>query len=978
MATSVPLTLVLQLKDDATGALKGIGDKLGALGKVAAGLATGAAAGVGAVAAGVAKLTMDAAEIPDITRRFENLSTSIGETADVMLSEMSKAVQGTVTDVDLMSQASKLMSMGLADSSEQASKLAKIAYELGDPTQEVTANMENLALMLANQSLPRLDSFGISSGKVRTRINELMEATEDMTREEAFMIAVMEEADVAMEKVGERTVDAKVRMDQMKVTFENVKDRIGVAFIPILGSLVEALAPVITDVAEGLIPVAERAAEWLGENLPVAIGKLADFWTNTLRPAMERVSEFMEDPLLPIIERLWEWLEDTVPRALDKLANFWDNTLRPALNRAWSFIQANVIPILSDLADWLSVHIPPALEAVSSIIRDSVVPFLGRLADGIGTVSGKISDFLGRAGDFINRIRDIGGSISNFLGNLLPGSEPPLAQGIRQIIARFGEWGQVMRDVVVQDMRELHTVISDLVVQDMRELWQTLGESDTEGLLHRLGRMTESMDGLANTIGARSQYGLASVIEELSMGMADLATTFEEAQVSGASLDSTIAALALSAGDTLQDKLRELVGWLRNAIDLGGLTIDVDVGNIKERIQWLLTNVKDILGEITEWFAAEAQTDFEAQFTAFTENVAPLVDLFTKAMTPIAALTGVIAKALDDLRKLNPSRVHEAFNFYLKQTLANIKDDCANLGPQYLEPAVAALELALPLAEQVRDKLILLFEAIVHGVEGLEGLEEGVYSSLVHGLRRAIEDAKVELGNFVSWLDGDYRGQLAGISYYSEGYAAGKSYCDGMRDGLGTCGGGPGGGIPKGAALPGSGKPQIPPDIHSPSTTWKYIGEMRGLGMMLGWAEGIEKGLPQFDAALQKFADRLIGHSPITTGPLKGWSNQGYINFPTVPIDPEGLQRIWESSPHAQILRAGGTLETANQPAVSVPITIRLEGPVTVRRRKDIDDLAGAIDERLRHPGNVQMITRAVEKGMAKNQKLQTRYGVRS
>jgi len=806
-------------------------------------------------------------------------------------------------------------------------------------------------------------------------------------------------------------------MDQMKVTFENVKDRIGVAFIPILGSLVEALAPVITDVAEGLIPVAERAAEWLGENLPVAIGKLADFWTNTLRPAMERVSEFVNNPLLPIIERLWEWLEDTLPVAIEKLRGFWDSTLRPALERIHEFIKDPLIPIIETLFGWIGKHLPeaidilkgfwddtlkPILEKLHDYIKDPLIPIVGEIADwfsehipeaigvlkqiwdetlmpawtklkeGVDKVVESVGGFISKLGELAGPIADVGGKILEFFGVILPGSEPPLAQGIRQIIARFGEWGQIMSNVVVQDMRELHTVISDLVVQDMRELWQTLGESDTEGLLHRLGRMTESMDGLANTIGARSQYGLASV------GMADLATTFEEAQVSGASLDSTIAALALSAGDTLQDKLRELVGWLRNAIDLGGLTIDVDVGNIKERIQWLLTNVKDILGEITEWFAAEAQTDFEAQFTAFTENVAPLVDLFTKAMTPIAALTGVIGEALDDLRKLNPSRVHEAFNFYLKQTLANIKDDCANLGPQYLEPAVAALELALPLAEQVRDKLILLFEAIVHGVEGLEGLEEGVYSSLVHGLRRAIEDAKVELGNFVSWLDGDYRGQLAGISYYSEGYAAGKSYCDGMRDGLGTCGGGPGGGIPKGAALPGAGKPQIPPDIHSPSTTWKYIGEMRGLGMMLGWAEGIEKGLPQFDAALQKFADRLIGHSPITTGPLKGWSNQGYINFPTVPIDPEGLQRIWESSPHAQILRAGGTLETANQPAVSVPITIRLEGPVTVRRRKDIDDLAGAIDERLRHPGNVQMITRAVEKGMAKNQKLQTRYGVRS
>ena len=40
-----------------------------------------------------------------------------------------------------------------------------------------TESMENFALMLANQSILRLDSFGISSGKVTARIEELMSAT---------------------------------------------------------------------------------------------------------------------------------------------------------------------------------------------------------------------------------------------------------------------------------------------------------------------------------------------------------------------------------------------------------------------------------------------------------------------------------------------------------------------------------------------------------------------------------------------------------------------------------------------------------------------------------------------------------------------------------------------------------------------------------------------------------------------------------
>lgn len=45
---------------------------------------------------------------------------------------------------------------------------------------------------------------GISSGAVLARINELMEATAGLMREEAFNIAVMEQAAVIMERVGEQ------------------------------------------------------------------------------------------------------------------------------------------------------------------------------------------------------------------------------------------------------------------------------------------------------------------------------------------------------------------------------------------------------------------------------------------------------------------------------------------------------------------------------------------------------------------------------------------------------------------------------------------------------------------------------------------------------------------------------------------------------------------------------------------------------
>ncbi|MDR0608015.1 MAG: hypothetical protein LBG52_06870 [Candidatus Peribacteria bacterium] len=86
-----------------------------------------------------------------------------------------------------------------------------------------TQSMADFAALLANQSLPRLDTFGISSGKVRERIEELMNATAGMTREEAFMTAVMEEGTKSMERLGVQSDTAGEKMQKMNTMLYNAK-----------------------------------------------------------------------------------------------------------------------------------------------------------------------------------------------------------------------------------------------------------------------------------------------------------------------------------------------------------------------------------------------------------------------------------------------------------------------------------------------------------------------------------------------------------------------------------------------------------------------------------------------------------------------------------------------------------------------------------------------------------------------------------
>lgn len=263
--------LVTGLTDDLGGlsgtapGVTGLAGSLGSLSTVAVGLGVAAVAGVAALTAGLFKLGMAAIPVETTRLAFERLSKSIGESADVMLDEMGRAAKGTVSDAELMASANKLISMGLADSAEKAGELTEMAVVLGlamgkGPTQA----MEEFALMLANQSIPRLDTFGISAGRVRTRINELMAADKSLTRETAFLTAVTEEGAKSLERLGDFSGTAATSQGRMRTTMQNLKTTIGEQLVPALKEMFDLLTGILTvikDLVDWIIRLKEALVE---------------------------------------------------------------------------------------------------------------------------------------------------------------------------------------------------------------------------------------------------------------------------------------------------------------------------------------------------------------------------------------------------------------------------------------------------------------------------------------------------------------------------------------------------------------------------------------------------------------------------------------------------------------------------------------------------------------------------------------------
>lgn len=123
------------------------------------------------------------------------------DAAAASLQAMRRATSGVVDDMTLMQGANKLLMMNLAGTGEEAARLTEIAVKLGSAMgNDAATSIADFAALLANQSIPRLDNFGISSDAVRRKLEELKAS--GMDAQEAFSMAVMEEGARSLDKLG--------------------------------------------------------------------------------------------------------------------------------------------------------------------------------------------------------------------------------------------------------------------------------------------------------------------------------------------------------------------------------------------------------------------------------------------------------------------------------------------------------------------------------------------------------------------------------------------------------------------------------------------------------------------------------------------------------------------------------------------------------------------------------------------------------
>lgn len=215
--------------------LSGLGSQMSALGDIseeAGASGAGAMAGIAkfAVPAAVAvggvvlayktlekasELARAGAEVDYLKTKFDNLAASIGTTGKALLTDLKSATRGTVADMDLVAGAVELMSLKLVKSHDEAVRLTSVAGALG-------WNLNQLSLVITNQSTMRLDQLGLSIAAVVPRFNELKDA--GMEAQDAMAMAVVEAGEAKQALEGHLADSMKGVWAQLDATKKNIKD----------------------------------------------------------------------------------------------------------------------------------------------------------------------------------------------------------------------------------------------------------------------------------------------------------------------------------------------------------------------------------------------------------------------------------------------------------------------------------------------------------------------------------------------------------------------------------------------------------------------------------------------------------------------------------------------------------------------------------------------------------------------------------
>ena len=258
-----------------------IGDALRGLGKEA--IIMGAA--VVGVATALYKLGEAGAVVTQTGESFNMLMDDLGAAPNI-LAQMTAAVGGTVTEMDLMSAtmtlvagASSELARSMVDAAPQLLEIAKAANKLNPSLGSTTFLYESLARGIKRSSPLILDNTGLvikvgeANQEYADALGVTVEALSATDKQQALLNAALKAGEVLIDQVGGNTDSATDSFARFKVEVKELWNEIATELSPAVGELVGGLGDLMRAGRESRDMLDDMAATYGANAVHMALMK---------------------------------------------------------------------------------------------------------------------------------------------------------------------------------------------------------------------------------------------------------------------------------------------------------------------------------------------------------------------------------------------------------------------------------------------------------------------------------------------------------------------------------------------------------------------------------------------------------------------------------------------------------------------------------------------------------------------------------
>ena len=250
---------------------------------------------------------------------FKSLTKGIGGASDT-LNKLQKATNGTVSNLDLMTQANNAMLLGIFENNDQMEEMFDVAQRLGTALGKDTLfGVESLVTGMGRQSKLMLDNLGImidvekGNEEYAKSIGKTVSELTDQEKKTAFNNATMKEAKKLVESLGKEQLTTSDRINILKSSATNMAGVIGTALTPAFNKSLDVMADFSVKISNTVSALSKIDFKATGKN----ILKNTDALLTAFRDTYMAYVDFLPDYWKTVFGKIFPIAKKILNKVLD-------------------------------------------------------------------------------------------------------------------------------------------------------------------------------------------------------------------------------------------------------------------------------------------------------------------------------------------------------------------------------------------------------------------------------------------------------------------------------------------------------------------------------------------------------------------------------------------------------------------------------------------------------------------------------------